>query len=123
MAARNKFHVKNYEQALEFLGGRTSRKYANNTYIQMNPDMNQIGVFYHGNRIVTFYPHSVGFSSCEWQTLTTKERLNWFLPSGWYLYQEKKKWYIVKRHWDNDVEVIDELTSFYDGITILNPQG
>ncbi len=90
--------IKNYDDAFKYLKGKQDRPYANNTRIEMEFSDYSIVVRYHGNRIVTFYKNGiVKYSSSGWQTVTTKERLNWYLPDGFYLYQEKRVWYLAKR--------------------------
>lgn len=106
--------IKNYQQASDFLGRKNERPYAHNTRIQ-RLNLDRIGVLYHGSCVVTFIPHETIFSSCGWKTLTTKERLNWFLPDGFSVYQEKSVWYLVDRRggWEDAKRYI-----FQDGLTI-----
>lgn len=90
--------IQSYQDAKNFLSeGRNplERPYANNTRIYDRGD--SITVEYHGNEVVTFYPNKTRFDSCGWRTFTTKERLNWFLPDGFYVYQEKGIWYLSER--------------------------
>src|SRR5688572_16989486 len=92
-----KARIKNYQQALEYLNGKKERPYAHNTRIVMdtlNLGHDVITVTYHGNPVVNFFPDRVSFSSCGWKIITTKERINWFLPEGFYCYQERSQWYI-----------------------------
>jgi len=92
--------IKSYQDAKEYLQGKKSRPYAHNTRITIDSlDLGHevITVTYHDNPIVNFYPDGVAsFSSCGWKTPTTKERINWFLPDGFSLYQEKSVWHVVK---------------------------
>lgn len=90
-------NIKNYRQAAEFLNLKKERPYANNTRIEL--DNKIINVKLHGNTVVSFWENGAVFSSCGWKTLTTKDRINWFLPDGFMLYQEKKTWYV--RKWKN----------------------
>lgn len=108
-----KAQIKNYQQALEYLGGKKERPYANNTRIErdtLNLGHDVITVKYHGNEIVNFYPNCTSFSSCGWKTSTTKERINWFLPEGFRLWQDKSTWYIGKHNFGT--------FGFMDGLTI-----
>lgn len=78
----------------------------------------------HGHRIVTFYKDgSLVLDSCGWRTVTTKERMNRYLPPGLSLYQEKHEWWIA----DNRPEFMPEgmerhdkrlRVSFEDGMEI-----
>lgn len=108
--------IKNYDQALQYLGGKHERPYANNTRIELDSlglGHEVITVKYHGNPVVNFYPDRVSFSSCGWKTSTTKERINWFLPDGFYCYQEKSMWYISNRQEGKRYIFADGLTIQY----------
>lgn len=95
-------NVKSYEQALRFLNGKKERPFAHNTRIEFEDGNLQNGgvvvIKYHGNPITIFHPDLTIFSSCGWKTSTTKERINWFLPDGFSLWQEKSVWYISDRN-------------------------
>lgn len=56
----------------------------------------QILVSLFGNHIMSIDRETkdVTVTSAGWMTMTTKDRLNWFLPAGCYVYQEKGAWYI-----------------------------
>lgn len=117
--------IKSYQDAKEYLGNKKERPYANNTRIEidtLNLGHDVITVKYHGNSIVNFYPDSTSsFSSCGWKTATTKERINWFLPDGFSLYQEKSVWYIEDYLWSNTQgRVVNGKWIFADGIAIKN---
>jgi hypothetical protein len=93
--------IKNYQQAREYLGNKKERPFANNTRIEIDSlDLGHdvITVKYHGNPVVNMFPDGTNtYSSCGWKTITTKERINWFLPDGFQLWQEKSVWYISNR--------------------------
>lgn len=84
--------IKNYKQAADYLNFKTDRPYANNTRISLEDKV--IVVRLHGNPIVRFYPDHVTLNNCGWRTLTTKERMNRFLPDGFAIYQHRNVWYI-----------------------------
>lgn len=108
--------IKSFEQATEYLGNRNERPLANNTRIERVAD-DMIAIKYHGHAVVTFLPQETIFSSCGWMTLTTKERINWSLPTGFRVYQECSVWYLMDTgeswDWQNAKRYI-----FQDGITI-----
>lgn len=55
-----------------------------------------IALRYHQTDVVTAYPDgTVKLDNGGFQTNTTKERINRYLPDGHQLYQEKKKWWIA----------------------------
>ena len=106
--------ITSYQEALEYLGNKRERPFANNTRIERDPlalEHDVIVAKYHGHTVASFYPEYTAYSSAGWRTPTTKERINWFLPDGFYLYQEAGNWFIQKRgngsRW-----------TFADGITI-----
>lgn len=105
--------IKNYSDAINYLGTKSERPYANNTRVA-KADFENIKITYHGNWIVTLYPDdSISLFACGWKTITTKERLNWFLPDGFSVYQEKSVWYLSDRQ-------AQKRYIFADGITISN---
>lgn len=110
--------IKNYQDAKNYLQGKKSRPYANNTRIVMDIlDMGHeiITITYHNNPVVNLYPEYTSYSSCGWKTNTTKERINWFLPEGFSLYQEKSVWYIVKHGTSFKYTFADGLTIDLNG--------
>lgn len=110
-----KTSIKSYQEAKGFLKGKKSRPYAHNTRIIIDSlDLGHevITVTYHDNPIVNFFPDgTMTYSSCGWKTITTKERINWFLPDGFRLYQEKSVWHVAK--WGTSYNYI-----FADGLAI-----
>jgi len=75
----------------------------------------------HLTDIITFKPNGdIVLNSGGWQTVTTKERMNKFLPGGWYLTQSKNVWYLSHGRWHSPdrVEFV-----YQDGITILGTGG
>lgn len=119
-----KTKIKSYQDAKNYLQGKKSRPYAHNTRIVVDTlDLGHdvITVTYHNNPVVNFFPDgTVTYSSCGWKTPTTKERINWFLPDGFYLYQEKSVWYLSQGlRWDNNSGTRH---IWADGIAIKNGQ-
>ena len=81
----------------EFLNkgrNKNQRTYANNTRILRGEGC--ISVEYHETDIVTVHADGkMVLDSGGYSTVTTKERINWFLPVGYRIYQEKWEWYIT----------------------------
>jgi hypothetical protein len=115
--------IKSYQDAKQYLGSKKSRPYANNTRIEidtLNLGHEVITVLYHGNGVVNFFPDgTTTFNSCGWKTSTTKERINWFLPDGFSLYQSKSVWYLSQRG-DGVGHKLPQSYIFADGIAIKN---
>jgi hypothetical protein len=63
----------------------------------------------HDTRIVEIVDGYIILNSGGYQTQTTKERLNRYVPDGWYLYQEKSQWYL---------RIAGDTIPYYDGITL-----
>ena len=81
----------NYMSALTKLGNRQSRKLPGRaTYLVRKED--HIAVQYHGHSIVKFYPDYCEVSACGWETVTTKARINDYLPYGRVI-QRNGTWY------------------------------
>jgi len=69
---------------------------------------------FHQTNIVNKKPNgNIVLNTDGWRTLTTKERINWFLPHGIHLYQENFKWFLYIET-DNG----NKIQPFYDGIEI-----
>lgn len=84
----------NYREALVKLSGRTSRKIDNNTYLIKTGD--KIAVRLHQTDILTYEPTGrVVLNSGSWQTVTTKDRINHYLPYGFRIQQVSNVWYLI----------------------------
>jgi len=95
------------------LGSRNRKKVANNTYL-VRRENGDIVLILHESPILTATNGSLVLDSCGWQTLTTKERINRYLPTGWTLYSENRIWYLEDPQ--------KARYAFADGITI-EPDG
>jgi len=70
------------------------RKLMRNTYLEWGPD-DTVFVRFHSTNIMRFWPDGkVRLDSGGWQTLTTRGRMNEFLPSGWRICQDRGVWYL-----------------------------
>lgn len=84
-----------YTTASAQLTGRnhTSRKLANNTYLQRRGD--SIAVRLHATDILTLQLNGdIVLDTGGWTTATTKARFNEFLPRGFRVHSEKGVWYL-----------------------------
>jgi hypothetical protein len=78
--------------AVEKLGGKESRKIANNTYLKAL-EGGAIALRLHETNILTFTPDKkTVYNSGGWRTVTTKARMNEYGPLS--IRQEKGVWYI-----------------------------
>lgn len=86
----------NYKEADEKLQGRCrqSRKLENNTYIQRRnlyeDGKDAIALRLHSTDILTFYPNGkIQVGTGGWDTVTTRDRLNRYLPRPWRVFGER----------------------------------
>lgn len=113
-----------YEALDRFLGNRDERKIANNTTVVRLDDIDSAGtrwaiaVILHNTKIITFYEGG-GFTlnSGGYRTVTTKQRIRQFLPSGWEL---DRNWTLHGRSEASGGNVDAE---FYDGISFASHGG
>jgi len=89
------------------------KRVANNTLYYELPEGSQCWQL-HGTRIVEYWEGQIMLNSGGYKTQTTKSRMNDYIPAGWYIYQEKGKWFISTGE--------GEHATFYDGI-VLNLNG
>lgn len=115
MSAHHYTRITSYQNGLSFLGGKNERPIAHNTRIEL--DQGFLKIKYHGNPIVELHPDRIILSSCGWMTSTTKERLNWYIPDGYYIYQESGIWYIRNRD-DDSVMVFQDRVTFHNDNTV-----
>ena len=91
---------------------------SSNTRVEFNDSTNCSSVFLHGHQIATFDHNlkAVKISSCGWQTVTTKSRLNAILSEvkyGCSVLQKQWNWYVSFRGQTQD---------FIDGMILLDTQ-
>ena len=89
-----------------------------NTQVVYNESTNCSSVYLHGHQIATLDHNNqaVKLSSCGYQTVTTKSRLNAFLDEVKYgakVYQKNWNWFVSFRQ---------SKTSFFDGIVLFNEE-
>lgn len=66
--------------------------------------------YYHQNPVVSRNGNRIRLSSCGWHTVTTKERINRCLPSGYRLFQKDFDWFLRKPN--------GETVDFQDGMVV-----
>ena len=87
-----------------------------NTTVSYNDSTNCSSVFLHGHRIATVdhSTNAVKVSSCGWQTVTTKSRLNAILSEvkfGCSVFQKNFTWFVSFK---------GETTDFLDGMILID---
>ena len=103
-----------YFSAERELGNRDTRKVGNNTYLERDRwSPGTIFLRLHRTRIVAFHEDgSVRLNSGGWQTVTTKERLNWV--SGIRVFQQDWQWYVYIPKTGETVPYSDGMVLFTD---------
>jgi hypothetical protein len=108
----------NYVEAAEKLGSRDSRKVGNNTYLERLDD-ETIGLRLHSTYVVKFHSdESVTLDSGGWQTVTTKERMNWV--DNVRVYSDDFTWYVRRITGETFAE--GETLDYSDGMRFEIPK-
>lgn len=97
-----------------------SRKVANNTYAVRLPSVfgNAIGIKLHDTFVVTFYEEgTIKLDSGGWLTMTTKERMNRFLPAPLTVHSIKGRWMVTTRSADDRPDY-EHSTPYVDGMKL-----
>lgn len=96
-----------YEGWNNLLGTRESRKIQRNTYVEWIGDLS-IGIRLHMTHIVIYHPDGmVTFDTGgRWKTVTTKDRMNSYGPSGVRIRSHNNVWYVTYQTWDLEKAVI-----------------
>jgi hypothetical protein len=82
----------NYEKAKEILGSRDSKKIGNNTYLVACAL--GIGLKLHDTIVLHFAPSGVvTVRTGGWRSVTTKSRINEYLPGGFRIIQKDYSWF------------------------------
>lgn len=86
--------IRSWEAAHKYLGAKEDRPVANNTRIHRLPN-GDIGIMLHATYVVTYcFNGPVILNSGGWKTVTTKDRINRFVPSCISLFQAGGQWYV-----------------------------
>ena len=89
-----------------------------NTSVSYNDSTNCSSIYLHGHLIATVDHNlkAVKLSSCGYQTVTTKSRLNAILDEVKYGAK------VYQKNWDWFVSFRQSKTSFFDGIVLFNEE-
>ena len=110
--------MRKIEQQMNRAIANRSNWAGSNTTVTYNDSTNCSSVFLHGHNIATVdhSTNAVKISSCGWQTVTTKSRLNAILSEvkyGCSVFQKQWNWYVSFRGQTQD---------FMDGMILLDTQ-
>ena len=86
-----------------------SKKIGTNTFAVLYTEGSS-AIRLHKTDIVTFIDGVIILDTNGWETVTTKARMNNYIPSGGYVYQRNNCWYVTT---DNEGDIL-----YYDGIKL-----
>lgn len=88
-------------------GKSKAKKIANNTYLIDNGDSRAIRL--HDTDILTEHKGWITLNNGGWQSKTTKERMNTYLPDGVYITQKNYEWFVNDKPYKNGMKVRGKL--------------
>jgi len=108
--------MRKLEKQMNFAISNKGNWRKDNTEVEFNESTNCSNVFLHGHNIAT-YDHataSIKISSCGWESVTTKSRLNAILQEvkpGCGVFQKQFEWFVSFR---------DDVKEFWDGMILID---
>ena len=110
--------MRKIERQMNFAISNKGNWSSSNTQVSFNDSTNCSNIFLHGHNIATVEQatNAVKVSSCGWQTVTTKSRLNAILNEvkfGCSVFQKNFIWFVSFK---------GETTDFLDGMILLDTQ-
>ena len=108
--------MRKIERQMNFAISNKADWSGSNTSVSYNESTNCSSIYLHGHQIATFDQNlkAVKLSSCGYETVTTKSRLNAILQEvkyGCSVFQKNFNWFVSYR---------DETASFWDGMILLD---
>ena len=108
--------MRKIEQQMNFAISNKADWSNSNTRVEFNSNTNCSSIYLHGHQIATFDHNlkAVKLSSCGWQTVTTKSRLNAIL--------DEVKWgcKVFQKNFDWFVSYNDQTRDFFDGMILVD---
>jgi len=106
--------MRKIERQMNFAISNKSNWSSSNTQVSYNENTNCSSVYLHGHQIATVdhNTQAVKLSSCGWQTVTTKSRLNAILQEvkyGCSVFQKQFDWYLSTNN---------QTVDFWDGMIL-----
>ena len=108
--------MRKLERQMNFALSNKSDWRGSNTVVEYNSNTNCSSVYLHGHQIATLdhNTNALKISSCGYETVTTKSRLNAILDEtnyGCKVFQKNWNWFVSK---------YNQTVDFVDGMIILN---
>jgi len=110
--------MRKIEKQMNFALSNKGNWSKSNTQVEYNESTNCSTVKLHGHNIAT-YDHAtaaIKISSCGWESVTTKSRLNAILQEvkpGCGVFQKQFEWFVSFR---------DDVKEFWDGMILIDAQ-
>ena len=106
--------MRKIEQQMNRAISNKSNWSSSNTQVSYNESTDCSSIYLHGHQIATYdhNNHAVKLSSCGWQTVTTKSRLNAILDEvkyGCRVFQKQFDWYLSTNN---------QTVDFWDGMIL-----
>jgi len=108
--------MRKLERQMNFAISNKGNWAGSNTQVNYNSNTNCSSIYLHGHQIATVDHNlkAVKLSSCGYQTVTTKSRLNAILQ------EVKYGCNVFQKNWDWFVSYNDQTASFWDGMILLD---
>ena len=106
--------MRKIEKQMNFALSNKSNWAGSNTSVSYNDNTNCSSVYLHGHQIATLDHHSnaLKLSSCGYQTVTTKSRLNALLSEFKYGCR------VFQKQWDWYLQNVNQTVDFWDGMIL-----
>lgn len=95
-----------YEDGMLYLEGKQSKVVGGShtravlIYDPVDIEGNGVGIRYHDTVVIAFMiDGTIVLDSGGWRTVTTKKKMNVFMPNPLSVWQEKGKWYVALDDW------------------------
>ena len=112
----HKAFMRKLERQMNFAVSNKGNWSGSNTQVNYNSNTNCSSIYLHGHQIATVDHNlkAVKLSSCGYQTVTTKSRLNALLEEVKYGCK------VFQKNWDWFVSYNDQTASFWDGMILID---
>jgi len=110
--------MRKLEKQMNFALSNKANWRGSNTVVEYNSNTNCSSVYLHGHQIATFNHDTLALklSSCGYETVTTKSRLNAILDEVKYGAK------VFQKNWNWFVSYNNQTVDFWDGMILLNRQ-
>ena len=108
--------MRKIEREMNFAVSNKANWSKSNTQVRYNDNTNCSSIYLHGHQIATVdhNTNAVKLSSCGYETVTTKSRLNALLSEVKYGAR------VYQKNWDWFLSFNNQVQSFFDGMILLD---